>query len=125
MMSLVGAAVLCTVCYYVLAELGFRQAKLFLCFCTVVLASALIDSVREKALPLFNMINSTATADVGKTVFKIIGIGYACGICRDVADNLGAGSVSSVIDLVSKLEVLSVISPYVVELIESAGELLK
>ena len=124
MMGLVGAAILCTVCYYLLGELGFRHSKLFLCFSLVVMTCALLDSFATHVLPLFDLINSMEMIGVGKTVLKIVGIGYVMGLCRDFCDTLGAGSISSIIDLTCKIEILALVSPYISELIKDVGELL-
>lgn len=124
MMGIIGAGILCTVCYYLLGELGFRHSKLFLCFCFVVMTCSLLDSFAINVLPLFDAVSSKGTVGVGKTVLKIVGIGYAMGVCRDFCDTLGASSISGVIDLTCKVEVLGIISPYLSELFESAAELL-
>lgn len=120
-----GAALIAAVLCYILGELGFRGKKVISSFSLVIFFLVFVDLAAEA----INSISDFGLDDNGRrsvsAALKIIGIGQGFGICASVCSELSENGISSVITLVGKAEIVLIMLPFLKELFEMVGALLK
>lgn len=95
-----------------LRDMGFRADRIFaLCGAVGIIAATTggIGSVLgslTSALP-------EATAEDTRAIFKVVGVGYAFGICSDVCQELGEKSTASALNVAARVEILVIALPYI------------
>ena len=57
-------------------------------------------------------------------MLKMVGVGYAFGVCSDVCRELGETSLSGVVALLGRVEILVLSVPFVKRIIECSVELI-
>ena len=67
----------------------------------------------------------TSLGEGGKSILKVIGIGYVSGISTEVCRDLGAGGVAAAVSIFARLEALIVVIPHLVETVRIGMELLR
>ena len=118
----VAYVLLCLVLGAVLRELGFKGARLVGLVGTVVLLGASIAGIGEvlNALP--------GVGDGGReyavAMLKMVGVGYAFGICSDVCRELGETGLSSAVCLFGRIQILMLSLPFIKRIIERGVELI-
>lgn len=124
MSTVIGVGIVASVCAYLLEGMGFRGTKIFLVFSSVLILSAVLELVSDKLLSAFIFFSKTPS-DVGKSILKILGVGYVGGISADIARDLGAAGVSDGLNLFMRVEILAMIAPYFIEILKLCEGLLK
>ena len=118
----VAYALLCLLLGVVLRELGFRGARLVGLIGTVALLGASVSCIGEvlTALP--------AVGDGGReyavAILKMVGVGYAFGICSDACRELGEGSLAGAVCLFGRVQILILSLPFIKRIIERGVELI-
>ena len=106
----------------VLKELGFKGTRLVVLLGTVSLIGASVLYIGELigALP--------GVSDSGKeyavAILKIVGVGYAFGICSDICRELGEATLSNAVCLFGRIEILMISLPFIKRVVEKGTELL-
>ena len=125
MMEIFGIAVVSAVCGYVLDTLGFRGTRLYFAFVGAVMLIAAV----EAAAPLLSEVMHFASAggaamEIGTAALRILGIGYIGGFFSDFCIQLGAKGASDGLLLFARIQMLAVVMPYFLDILNSAEELL-
>ena len=118
----IAYALITAVLGVVLRELGFRGTRLVMLIGTVSLIGASVTYIGD-ALSLLPSVQDGGEYAVA--MLKIVGVGYAFGICSDVCRELGESGVANAVGLVGRVETFLAVLPYFEKMIELGAELLK
>lgn len=117
----IAYALITAVLGVVLRELGFRGTRLVMLIGTVSLIGASVTYIGD-ALSLLPSVQGGGEYAVA--MLKIVGVGYAFGICSDVCRELGEGSLAAVVCLCGRVEILVLSLPYIKRIVERSVELI-
>lgn len=106
----------------VLKELGFKGTRLVILLGTVSLLGAFVLYIGE----LFDILPSLDDdgMEYAVAMLKMVGVGYAFGICSDVCRELGENTLGSTVALLGRAEILLISLPFVKRIIERGIELI-
>ena len=106
----------------VLRELGFKGTRLVVLLGTVTLLGVFVLYIGE----LFDMLPGVGeeNREYAVAMLKMVGVGYAFGICSDVCRELGEGTLGSTVCLLGRVEILLICLPFIKRIIERGVELL-
>ena len=98
-----------------LREVGFRGSRLVTILGTVSVigAAALSLDALTGLIPQLDGANEYSVA-----MLKMIGIGYASGICADVCSELGEGSLAGAVCLFGRVEIVIISLPFITRIVE-------
>lgn len=105
-----------------LKEFGFKGSKLILLLGTVTVIGAATLSAGSLLTMLPGLDGSNKEYAVA--MLKIIGVGYACGICADICTELGEVGLSGAICLFGRVEIVTLSLPFIKRIVEKGVELL-
>lgn len=105
-----------------LKEFGFKGSKLVTLLGTVSVIAVAIMSVDK--LSHFALGLSDDSKKYAVTMMKMIGVGYAFGICSDMCADLGEASLSSAVCLLGRVEIIILTVPYIKMIIERGIEMI-
>jgi stage III sporulation protein AD len=118
--SVLAAALLVCIISLLLKNFGFKGVPVFVCIGILCIISYLSESIFT-IVPMIGSFGEDYCDDIYvKSVIKIIGIGYASGICKDICEELGEGAVAKCITLAGRLEIMAICTPFIGEMIELA-----
>lgn len=106
----------------VLKELGFKGSRLVVLLGTVSLIGLGVIYVGE-VVSLFPMLDVDGER-YAAAMLKMVGVGYAFGICSDVCRELGETSLASVVSLIGRIEILMLSMPFVKTILEEGVTLI-
>lgn len=106
----------------VLRELGFKGTRFVMLLGTVSLLGVALVCV-DKVIDMLPSISESGE-EYAAAMLKIVGVGYAFGICSDVCRELGETSLGNVVCLVGRVEILVISMPFIKRIIEKSVELL-
>lgn len=104
-----------------LRELGFRGSRLVSILGTVSVIGAAVVSL-DSILSLVPQLDGASEYTVA--MLKIIGVGYACGVCADVCSELGEGSLAGAVSLFGRAEIVVISLPFITRIVEKGIELM-
>ena len=120
-----GAALIAAILCYLLGELGFRGKRVISSFALVFFFLVFVDLAGEILESLASLGLKKEGREAVSTALKIIGIGQGFCICASVCSELSENGISSVITLIGKAEIVLIMLPFLKELFEMIGALLK
>ena len=120
-----GAALIAAILCYLLGELGFRGKRVISSFALVFFFLVFVDLAGDILESLASLGLKKEGREAVSTALKIIGIGQGFGICASVCSELSENGISSVITLIGKAEIVLIMLPFLKELFEMVGALLK
>ena len=105
-----------------LKELGFKGSRLVLLLGIIsVLAAAVLYIGRMLAfIPSLDGSNK----EYAVAMLKILGVGYAFGICSDVCTELGETSLANAVCLFGRIEIITLSVPFIRTIIEKGISLI-
>jgi stage III sporulation protein AD len=106
----------------VLKELGFKGSRLVTLLCTVSLLGAAVLCFGElrEILPFVR----DTDKEYAVVMLKMVGIGYAFGICSDVCREMGENMLAGAVSLFGRVEILILALPYIKRIVETGTELI-
>ena len=120
-----GVALIAAFLCYLLGELGFRGKRVISSFALVFFFLIFVDLAGE----IFGSIAAVSIGDEGReaisAALKIIGIGQGFGICASLCSELSENGIASVITLIGKAEIVLIMLPFLRELFDMVGALMK
>ena len=118
----IGYVIITLVLCLLLKELGFKGARLIVLICTVAIIGGAVVSMGSfmKLLPGV----SDSSGEYAIAVMKMIGVGYAFGVCSDICVELGEIGLSSAVCLFGRVEIVALSAPYIRLIIEKGIEML-
>lgn len=105
-----------------LRELGFKGARLVLLLGMISIVGASVVYI-SKILSLLPGLGGE-NREYAVAMLKIIGVGYAFGICSDVCAELGETSLSGAVVTFGRVEILMLSVPFVKMIVEKGIELI-
>ena len=120
-----GAALIAAILCYLLGELGFRGKRVISSFALVFFLLVFVDLAGDILESLASLGLEKEGREAVSAALKIIGIGQGFGICASVCSELSENGISSVITLIGKAEIVLIMLPFLKELFEMVGTLLK
>ena len=124
-LRLVGAALILTVCSFLLKSFGWRGAPVF----TAVALILFIAEAEGELEYIFSSIKKigieSGIDDALSSAIKVLGIGYLFGICADICRELGESGIAKAVEVVGRVEIIAVVIPYFQEIIKVGIGLVK
>ena len=100
----------------VLRELGFKGAKLVLIVGMISVIGAITVYIGKLASEF--AVFGEGTGAYATAILKIVGVGYAFGICSDICAELGEGGLASAVCLFGRVEIMAILLPFIKMIIE-------
>ena len=86
----------------------------------------LVGAELEKIRQIFDTVSGIdGMKEATETLLKVLFVGYLSGICIDVCRELGEATIASAVHLAARLEVLVIVSPYLLEILNLGLELVQ
>jgi hypothetical protein len=106
----------------VLRELGFKGTRLVVLLGTVSLLGVFTVYLADviKILPFYG----ENADEYAVTMLKMVGVGYAFGICSDICSEFGEVALSGVVSLIGRVEILTLSLPFIKRIVEKGVELI-
>ena len=120
-----GAALLIGVTAGLLSEAGFRGKRAFVALCGAILFSVMAPEIGKMASQVLGFADGLGIGEAAKCAAKIVGAGYLFGIGADILSELGEGGISKALLSAGKIEILAIIFPYFLDILELGISLLK
>lgn len=105
-----------------LKELGFKGAKLVLLLGVVSVLGAAVIYI-GKMLSSLPALDDEAK-DYAVAMLKILGVGYAFGICSDICTELGESSLAGAVCLFGRIEIIMLSLPFIKTIVEKGIEMI-
>ena len=105
-----------------LKELGFKGSKLVLLLGVVSVLGAVVIYIGKMLSFLPNL--SDDTKEYAVAMLKILGVGYAFGICSVICTELGESSLASAVCLFGRIEIVMLSIPFIKTIVEKGIELI-
>ena len=106
----------------VLRELGFRGSRFVILLGTVSILGASVMYIGETVSAISGITDKGD--DYAVAMLKMVGVGYAFGICSDICRDLGEMGLSGAVCLFGRVEILMISLPFVKKMIEEGVKLL-
>jgi stage III sporulation protein AD len=105
-----------------LKELGFKGSKLVLLLGVVSVLGAAVIYIGEMLsfLPKLN----ESVKEYAVAMLKILGVGYAFGICSDICAELGETTLAGAVCLFGRIEIVMLSVPFIKTIVEKGIELI-
>ena len=120
-----GAALAAAVLALVLREAGFRSPKLVSVAGIVVLAVASATRLGRLVKELLPPAFGDEVREGARLMLKMIGAGYVYGICSDICRELGESGIANALQVAGRVEILLLLLPTLIEILELGAGLLK
>ena len=108
-----------------LKEIGFRGAKLFSAVGFIGLYALLLDNFATVFSEMTSLTEVAGLEDCAKDIMKVVGVGYVFGITSDMCQDLGEGSIASVLNAAGRVEIIALTLPFIKRIVALAGEVIK
>ncbi len=109
----------------ILAEMGCRTKKIFITLSVIIMMLALVSELGVIFGEILSVSEDAGATEVVKCALKIVGLGYVFGISAEVCEELGEKSISTLLVLFGRIEMLLVTLPYVKEMVEMGTRLIQ
>ena len=125
MIKLVGGIVIMLFCLALLSEVGFKGKRAVSLVCVTVLFAALARDIDKLFGEFVGFAEGGGIGAIASSAAKIIGSGYLFGICSDMAAELGENFVSKAVVTFGKIEILLIVLPYFMDILNLGISLIK
>ena len=105
-----------------LKELGFRGSKLVLLLGIISVLGVSVIYI-GKLLSFLPKLDENGK-EYAVAMLKILGVGYAFGICSDICTELGETSLSAAVCLFGRIEIIMLSVPFIRMIVEKGIELI-
>ena len=116
--ALIGAALA-----FIMKNYGWRGASLISIAGMLTLLLSLGQYFEKISVFFDTAMGSSTMNTAAESVLKVLGIGYFSGICSDICRELGEVGIATVMALLFRLEMLTVVFPMVIEIMNIGLEL--
>ena len=116
-MRIVGAALLFAVTLFLLREFGWRAAPLLCVMSSLFLFFAIGEEISALIFDILSIQGENYTREISAAI-KVLGVGYLFGIASDMCRTLGEAQIAKTLDIVGRVEILTIIMPFFKEIIE-------
>ena len=112
-----GGALLAAIVGFVLSELGFRGKRVVSSFVIIIFLLFFVDAAAD-AVSMILAIPIDEEREAINIALKIVGVGHAFNICADVCAELSETGLATALTLVGRIEILLIVIPEAMGLIE-------
>ena len=124
MLKICAVAILSVILYAALDSLGFKSKGLFAALCSLMILSALGDSLSSLFGSVLSIAERTGISDAASCALRAVGLGYVFGFTADVCSSLGEGVIAKAVTAVGRVQIFLVAYPYFEKMIALGVELL-
>ena len=121
--KLAALGLLLSVMAVVLKRSGFTGDRIFALISIVSIISLLSGGISRIMGAGYELMSEQVSRDA-KAIFKIIGTGYAFGICSDACSELEERGIASAVNLAGRVEILLLALPYIEKIFSLGARLL-
>ena len=108
-----------------LSEVGYKSKKLFSVLAAVAVLSLLGGEISSALSSILSLGEITGVSEIATTALKIVGLGYVFGVSSDIIKELSEPMIASFVTVGGRIEILIVVLPYFVEIVDLGIELIK
>lgn len=119
-----AVAILCVILCAVLDSLGFKSKGLFASLCSLMVFSALGDSLSSLFGTALSIADSTGVSEAATCALRAVGLGYVFGFTADLCSSLGESVIAKAVTVVGRVQIFLVAYPYFEKMIALGMELL-
>ena len=119
------AALLVAILSALLAELGFKQKRLFTVLSLVLIFSFMAGGIGKMLSSALSLAEAAELTDAAKCAVKAVGLGYVFGFTADVCEELGEKGIANAVTVGARIEIFLVALPYFEKAMQLGIELLK
>lgn len=117
-------AIFSAILFATLDAIGFKSKGLFATLCSLMILSALGDSVSGIFGSALSVAERTGISEATSCALKAVGLGYVFGITSDVCTSLGESGIAKAVTAVGRVEIFAIAYPYFEKMIALGVELL-
>lgn len=121
MIRLAAVPLLVAALAFMLKELGFGGARLFAGVGAVTVLGLAIGGIGEVMGKLLPILENGAADEAFSVSVKILGVGYVFGTVSDLCRDIGESGVASAALTLGRVEILLLICPYIVKILQLVG----
>lgn len=125
MIKWLGLGILLAFCAQLLSEAGFRGKRVFGTLAVVLLFSVMAAEIGKIASEILGFADGAGVGEAAECAAKIVGVGYLFGIGADIISELGEQGISKALISTGKIEILVIVLPYFVDILELGLSLIK
>ena len=123
-LDILGAGMILGISAFILRSFGWKGTPVFAVIASVVLiseASHILGNIFDSVSFLYN---ENGIRDGINAALKVLGLGYLFGISADVCRELGEAGIAKSVEVVGRVEIITVAVPFWKEIIETGVELI-
>lgn len=123
-LDILGAGMILGISAFILRSFGWKGTPVFAVIASVVLiseASHILGNIFDSVSFLYN---ENGIRDGINAALKVLGLGYLFGISADVCRELGETGIAKSVEVVGRVEIITVAVPFWKEIIETGVELI-
>ena len=120
-----GGALLAAIIGFILSELGFRGKRAVSATLAVILLLGFVDLLADAASKIALVPITDEGKEAVRCALKIVGVGHAFNIASDTCYELSEGGIGAALSLVGKLQIILMILPTVIDLIEYSASVFR
>ena len=106
----------------ILKELGFKGAKLIFLLGMISVIGACAIYIGRLTSELGSL--GRESGEYATAMLKIVGVGYAFGICSDICTELGEGGLAGAVTLFGRIEIMTISAPFIKMIVEKGIEMI-
>ena len=119
-----GLALSAALLSLLLSEIGYKGARLLSITAAFLLLTLGLDRISDMLRMLSPLMDREEVKEPVRLALKVVGVGYAVGICRDTVEEMGHKSLASALMTVGRLEILTIVTPKILEVVRLAASLI-
>ena len=120
----IGIALLSGILAQLLRQLGWRGVPVLACITLATLLSLYGESLSGLVSEIEILSRAGGIEQYAEGALKILAVGLLSGIISDMLTELGDGGLSKTVLIISRLEIIGIALPYLVEIIDTGLGLL-
>ncbi len=124
-LRLIGTALILTVSAFLLKSFGWRGAPVFTAVALILFISESEGELEYIFSSIKKIGNESGIDDALSAAIKVLGIGYLFGICADICRELSEAGIAKAVEVVGRVEIITVVIPYFQEIIKVGIGLVK
>ena len=118
-------ALLTTIMGVVLSELGFKSRRLISIFGMLIILIGSISALETFMSEIMRISEAANMTDAARCALKTVGVGYLFGFVSSVLSELNENTLAYTVSIVSRLEIMLLVLPYLKKIINLGLELLQ
>lgn len=120
-----AVALLTAIMCVVLSELGFKSRRLISVFGMLIILISSISCLENFMSEIMRVSEVAKMTDAARCALKTVGVGYLFGFVSSVLSELNENTLAFAVSIVSRLEIMLLVLPYLKKIINLGLELLQ